>query len=373
MKIVMNNVIIIGGTHHNTLSMIRCLGKNGAKIEVFLYGEIDSYVAASKYISKLYLIKQDNDVLSLIRQRKSEHNTTIICCSDESASLMDKHYDEFCGNYTFFNCGKQGLLTNNMNKKVQALMAHDIGFDVPETIELKTSADIILINKYPCLLKPMESINGGKKIRICDSKEEVESILNDFTNTPILVQEYISKDYEIVITGLSIENRIIIPGYVFKHREELGSTSYSTIHPIAELEDEIVQRSESLVRAMHYEGLFGVECILSKGKYYFLEINLRNDATTYSIAVAGVNLPLIYLKAKSGDNYSAEIDRHIRQTDAIVEMIDVKNVFKGKVSPYKWYLQYKNSDCKYYYDKNDLKPFNIARKQFVNNILHKFR
>ena len=51
----MNNVIVIGGTHHNSLGVIRSLGERGYNVEFVNYnagGKFD-YVAKSKYIIKL--------------------------------------------------------------------------------------------------------------------------------------------------------------------------------------------------------------------------------------------------------------------------------------------------------------------------------
>ena len=140
----------------------------------------------------------------------------------------------------------------------------------------------------------------------------------------IQIQQYIKRDKEIVIDGVALpDGNIIIPGYVYKHRDYLGGTTFSTTYPVSALPEEIVCKIKQLVKNIGYEGLFGVELIINKGEYYFEEINLRNDATTYALAVAGVNLPYIYALAKQGFDYQKEANKPIRTINSIVEFRDL--------------------------------------------------
>ena len=127
-----------------------------------------------------------------------------------------------------------------------------------------------------------------------------------------------------------------------------------------------------MISTIGYKGLFGVELIISQNKYFFVEINLRNDATTYALAVAGVNLPYIWFLAQQGLNYSSEI-REVKEIDAIVENRDINFIFKGKVSPWKWLRQCINSECKYFYDEKDMLPFKIARNDYISFMMGKLK
>ena len=55
------HVIIIGGSHHNTLGVIRALGYKGLKnqIHLILEGDSNSFVSKSRYLnnSEIYYIK----------------------------------------------------------------------------------------------------------------------------------------------------------------------------------------------------------------------------------------------------------------------------------------------------------------------------
>ena len=44
----MKNIILIGVTHHNTLTMVRCLGKVGYGIDLYIYGDNNSYIRYSR-------------------------------------------------------------------------------------------------------------------------------------------------------------------------------------------------------------------------------------------------------------------------------------------------------------------------------------
>ena len=114
-----------------------------------------------------------------------------------------------------------------------------------------------------------------------------------------------------------------------------------------------------MINEMKYEGLFGIELIVSKGDYYFIEINLRNDATTYALTVAGVNLPAIYVNSFESDSIEMEKAK-VKEIKAIVDYNDLKHRKNNGISYWKWLSQYIHADCKYYWNMKDPLPFFIA-------------
>ena len=118
-----------------------------------------------------------------------------------------------------------------------------------------------------------------------------------------------------------------------------------------------------------------MELIYAANKYYFVETNLRNDATTFAFSVAGVNLPLAYVKAKLGEDYHVEISKNLRQINSMVELTDITHVMKLHISLYRWFKDRSKCESLYFYDKEDMKPYRIAKRQFVmgyvNRVLHK--
>ena len=64
------DVIVIGVTHHNTLSMVRCIGQDYGKVELVIYGSgHKSHIAFSRYVCKTVFLETASDCLDYLRQR----------------------------------------------------------------------------------------------------------------------------------------------------------------------------------------------------------------------------------------------------------------------------------------------------------------
>ena len=361
----MNPIIVIGSHHHNTFSMVRSFGCAGYVVDVILFGSASSYIEKSKYVHRITYIHSPSDIIATLKQIESDEKPIIISCSDIVSQITDSHYNELISRFWFFNCGKQGSLAPYMDKNLQTQLATKCGMNVPVTAVYEKG---IKIDYFPCLLKPLESINGGKHIEICNDENELsEKVAGFSTNTTVLVQSFIRKKSEIVVVGLSADDEIIIPGFVYKLREVSGGTTYSKVMRIQRLDKSLVEQCRLLVKSMNYTGLFGIEFIEDmNGEYYFIEVNLRNDATTYSLVKAGVNLPVLYAKKCSGDALAYQLT-DIEEIFSIVDFKDLENAAHQHISIKQWLREYKNAQCKYYKDKNDPKPFYVCLKSFVKS------
>lgn len=371
-----NEIIIIGTSHHNTLSMVRCLGEQDIYPVLILYGSNDSYILSSKYLSKYFIANDSNNALKLLVENfgNNKEKSVVISCSDEISHILNQNYTRLKGQFHFFNCGADNLVTKFMNKNLQVEYARKVEINVPATIQGSVKdIDISKIENYPCIIKPLESINGGKIIRICNNGNEVCEALNSFEkNTKLLIQEYIKKEYEVVLLGLAVNNEVYIPGYIYKHRDIMGGTTYSTVKASDDIPEVLINSCKKLCKEFNYEGLFGIEMIKSGSDFYFIEMNLRNDATTYALAVAGVNLPIAYYKYVSSGNYREELNKTVNEINAIVEFNDIIHLLKRKISLIQWIRELKTSKCRYFYNKKDIKPYKIKRKEFILGIFKRF-
>lgn len=362
-------MIVIGTNHHNSLSIIRCLGQKGVQLDVILYGNnIDNnYVTCSKYVRNSHCFLTAEDAVNGLTKFyvKKGHKQSVITCSDEIASIMDYRYDELNNYFNFFNCGKNGRLTHYMDKQVQVEVAKDSGITVPFSQVYKIGSQIPNNLVYPCIVKPLESIHGGKKIAVCKDFSSLLIVLKTYHDGDVVqIQQYINGDFEIVVDGLSLETDIIIPGYIKKFRDLKGGTTYSESNSISSLPYNIIASIKTMVKKMQYVGLFGIELIVSQGTFYFVEINLRNDATTYTLAKAGVNLPYIYYLAFTGYDYTKEL-AEIRNIRSMVEYRDFDFVLKRNISLWQWIQEKKNCDCLYFADVDDHIPAKKARKNYI--------
>lgn len=357
-------VIVLGTTHHNTLGVIRALGESGKHLRctLLLYGEEDSYLTQSKYVSRTIFVAKAEDIAKTLLENVSEGKQVVIAVTDEAVHQLDLNADSLKPYFHFFSTLKPGVLTTYMDKGMQDVLAEKVGLDVPRDY---TNEKI----EYPCILKPLASISGGKRVLICHNIDEYNQQISHYPKTQFQIQQFIEKEQEIVLVGMSLGGVVYVPAFVEKHREICGGTTYSTVHEITELDDSVVERSQRLIKEIGYEGLFGIELILSKGKYFFIEVNLRTDATCYAVAVAGVNLPLAYVNAKYGEDVSLLLNRPIHKIDSIVEFRDFEFVIKRKISLLKWTKQRNNCKCRYFYNPLDIKPYQINRKILRERLL----
>lgn len=364
--------LIIGGSHHNTYSLLRCFGEAGMIVDLILYGCKNSYIEYSKYINNLWyckdVVEAYNKVTFLIKEIDNKY--VIISATDADASMLDLHYEDLKNKCFFFNAGQPGLVTRYMNKEVQTEQAKRSGFAIPFTRSFK-KGDSLMSDVYPCIVKPLASIDGGKRIAICHNSNELEECMAKFSDVEkVLIQQVVDKEEEIVILGLSYCNQITVPGYIIKYRDIDGGTTYSSTASIENLQDGVVKNAQRLIKALKYEGLFGIECIKSKEDYYFIEINLRNDATSYSLAVAGANLPLLYYKACI-EGKLADSTCNVRKICSMVELKDFRHVLHGEIGLFTWLKQRKKAECRYDYSKEDCRPYKVARKEFLSHLMRR--
>ena len=149
-----------------------------------------------------------------------------------------------------------------------------------------------------------------------------------------------------------------------KHREERGGTTYATVRSITELNQKVVDACRLLIKEIGYQGLWGIECIKQGDEYFFLELNMRNDATTYAMKVAGVNLPYIYQQMVGGRANELTNDS-VRIINSMVEFNDFNFVLKRKVNLFRWIREYKGAECKYFHSGADSKPCMLMKNEYL--------
>jgi len=292
----MREIIVIGASHHNTLSVVRCIGEVFGQIELILVGCKRSYVSKSKYVSNATFLSDYNALYLWAKENKSTTTPIIVSCADGVSQVFDAHYEELRHHYVFFNAGKDGKLTYYMNKQNQVELAKEVGFLTPDSVCYTNTDNVSGFKTYPCIVKPLQSYLGGKKIWECKTAKELQNAIKAAPEGVLLqVQELVNNEHEIVLPGLITKDAIYVPGYILKHRDFLGGTTYSSVKKHNSYTNYLVACSETMLRKIGYEGLFGVEAMFDGNKYVFIELNLRNDATCYSMCVAGVNLPAMYI------------------------------------------------------------------------------
>lgn len=366
---VLMETIVLGANHNNTLGLIWSLGEAGHNVTLLLYKHGNNYVAKSKYIKKCFFLdaERDDTISCLISVSKAlENKPVVFVSSDNDAALLNDHFEELHP-YCFFECGKtDGSVNIFRDKDAENGLAQKCGFLLPKNIVLSNKEEIHTIKlSFPIIIKANNSIHGGKTAMLkCDTLHDAEEFVLSLPDSyfPLQVQEFIDKDYEIMILGCSLDGgeKVLCPIANRKIRQypnPSGLVSYSESIAVRHHKD-LEQLSEMIakyLKEIYYTGLFSAEFLYYKEQYYFLEINLRNDGTSWLSTCSGYNLPDIVCHGLTGKEYLKENFYRKRYYMNIVA--DFHYVKDGSISLLKWLKLFNKQTCYSHLNFRDIRPF----------------
>lgn len=357
----MNDVIIIGGNHHNTLGVIRALGEKGFRpILIAVTAEKRPFVSYCKYLKQVIQIADDGKIPSVLMGRcgSCEEKDVVICCSDASSSMIDENRCRLSENYILPGTEEQGRVTFLMNKKEMACLAVETGMKVPLTCygdSLNNEGGIPL----PCIIKPLVSMKGQKNdIKICRTFHEAREWVMYIGKEDVQIQEFLDKDFEYQLIGCSTGKDVVIPGISRILRPCKGSnTSFLHYEPLTTGFCDI-ERCREYVRRTGYRGLFSLEFLRDRqGNDYFLEMNFRNDGNAICVTEAGVNLPYIWYLTCMGQDYRGEMNKPIKASYVMPDCAELKLLLTGQISLREYMKDLRKTDRFMEYDRQDPKPF----------------
>lgn len=367
-------VVVIGGSHHNTLGVVRSLGQKGIKPFVIIISKAKkSFVLQSKYAKGGLIIPSSEEIVLYVKKNLAcGGKTIIISCADCVTCSFDQHYDELKERFIFFNGAEQGILSKLTNKYEMQHLAILCGLNVPRTDRVVYS---VIPNSliYPCVTKDVDNVTGSKHdMNVFQDRNQLTTFLqNRDSNYDILIQQFVEKDYEYQLIGCSLRKRngeydIIIPGHTkILRAQPVTNTGFLEYYTNDNFEFDR-ESCCKFIKACGYTGLFSMEFIRGKdGRDYFLEINFRNDGNAYVVTKAGVNLPYIYYLNAIGEDYSYEANHPIEVQVSMPVLKDFKTVLKGRVSFFQWVKDLRRTNCFFYRDKVDPKPMIAYLKELI--------
>lgn len=352
-----NQVVIIGDSFNNTLGLVRSLGE--AKIDqiLILVGKNDRlFIRKSRYLKKnnVYIIDSLLQCMPLLKSLiNDKKRQTIICTNDNAAAFVDSN-EEFLHRY--YNTPMLGKnIGNLMNKAEQCYLAEKCKLDVPKSCIYQVGDEYPDTFKMPLLLKPLYSTEGEKSdIHICETSQELHKCLAANSNCKqFIIQEYIRKDYEINLLGVSTDHGILIPGCIKKIRHYptiYSPCSYGLYLSVEQLDIDI-EPAKKFIKHTGYKGLFSIELLRKDNKNYFMEVNFRNDGLAYTATAAGINLPAIYIH-----NNRFPKDIKIKETYMMDLSIDFCHVKEGTLSFKQWIHDFYHTGCMLNYNPKDVAP-----------------
>lgn len=299
----------------------------------------------------------------------------VICCDDNIQSSTDNDYNRLSQHFILSDINQsQGEITRHMNKEIQMDIANKAGMTVPASWLFhkgeKITDDVI----YPCFAKTSISLRGSKAdMRVCNNREELQRAVNTMD---YLVQEYIDKDYEVIIWGTSIgEKKYYMTGVTRKIRHIPLVTGMSSFGVVERFEDHPNLDKDALSRflnLLNYHGMFSIEMAVKGDKYYFLEINLRNDGKQHFSTAAGANLPKMYVLSRLSK--SIDIPNVVTPTYYMGELADYHHVGMRNISFTTWFKDLMHTNVFFILNKKDLRPFIAELKRTIKlSFQHKFK
>ncbi|MBQ0161219.1 MAG: ATP-grasp domain-containing protein [Bacteroidales bacterium] len=361
----MNEVIIMGSNHHNTLGLVRSFGQMGVRPHLVIVSEGDEcFVAKSKYVQGCKSFKDIDDSLRYVMENYCDPNgrNVLVTSAEEFTEAIDDNRDRLLPYFHLPVCEEKGRVRQLMDKAEMTSFAERCGITVPGSWVVRDRQMNEAI-EFPCITKALSSTEGSKSdMKICRSRAELEAwISNPEHCANYIVQQYIKKEREVCVLGVVLQHshEVVLSGYVEKIRASSGG---GTLYAVLKDKSDLGEEAERLVRMMRetgYTGLFSAEYIVRDGKYYFLEVNFRNDATCYVSTAAGLNLPFLWYRSCIEPNIVIpEMNQMHLPCYFMTEISDLRNLKNSrKITVYQWIRDLLKADCLFIFDKHDPKPF----------------
>jgi predicted ATP-grasp superfamily ATP-dependent carboligase len=377
----LNDVVLIGGNHHNGLGLVRSFGINGIKAYGIIVGEDAemSFCRKSKYWKQTWAVKTEEEALVLLKKEFSNKKLkpVVIPYSDGVAKIIDNHLEELSIDFILPSLNnEEGAIAKLMDKQRQVAFAKTHGLKMLESYILDISKNKIYDLKIPLpvILKPVASVEGKKSdISICKTDKDYQSSVDIFRKNGykrLLVQKYLENKDEYVLTG-SIAKELITFDLVKSIRRwpvGNGTGSFS----------EFVVRNEPIefgklvlnkLSEIGYRGPIDIEFFEDKNHFFYLnEINWRSSGRNFVSLYTGnysgyqyyckcINYPMDNTKVfrKSGYNMN--------------ECTDIRHLFKG-YPLLAWLRDVRKSQSFAYWYNEDLRPAFAQYKHYLFKILH---
>lgn len=375
-------VIVFGNNLQNTLGLIRSVGMKGYEVILLLepIKKSDCYVRHSKYISKIHYLKSAQEGIDVLlgEYGNESEKPVILCGSDPTICMLDSHYEQLQDRFYIFNAGEQGKINWFLDKINTFPIAKESGLSVIKTWLVTDIHNIPEDITFPCLTKGNNSTGSTKNdMFVCQNREELLSCLHE--GVEYLIQEYIQKEYELDIVGLSYNHgkNVFVPAVCRKIRDDIHRQSvYIRLDDIREYANFDTNIIDRFLEKIGYEGIFSIEVIFSKGKYYFLEINMRNDGCGWLYTAGGINYPYLWIKYCEGKLTQDTLDgTKLTNHLYLMHEDDTYNMLEGKVKFLQWLKDFHRAKAFFIANSKDPMPFVVSTlihaRQFGKMILRK--
>lgn len=390
-------VIIIGQGYTGRLSIARSVAELGCEITIVALVTHYEYIqnkkkkpldAYSKYVSELLFCENYNEKMlvdllldkCIIPGQKS----IVFPDNDFSAAAVDNNREKLKDYFLCPHIHEQaGMVEQWMDKTRQKALAKTMDLSVVDgiTLNVRDKSYVIPDNlKYPCFVKPLRSIVGGKSgLKRCNDLNDLRNHINEIldkihdnknrgiTNVHFLIEEYKTIYREFAALGFSDGEQVIIPGILeilqIGHGSHFGVAVQGRIFPIDSYE-ELVEKFKRFVHAIGFVGIFDIDFFESDDRIYFCELNLRFGGSGYAYTKMGVNLPAMMIKSFLGEDFS-EMKRTIdKDRKYFNERMAIDDWYSGYLTTKEFMKIRSDSVIKFMADAEDPAPQKALEKEF---------
>lgn len=386
MNMLNPKIIVLSRNYSTGLGVIRSLGAAGYSVDLVASVKKNGssiIASSSKYVQRSIevlspQIQQDmgeNLIQTLLDWCEHTEEKQILFPTDDfTTSVIDRYRQRLEPFFLMPYIAKDDCsMVQLMDKTLQANIARKFGLETPKEWQLSLKNEIFIPKDlvYPCFVKPIQSISGHKtEMAMCRNTAELmrhlKKIQSVHSDRAVLVQEFLHIEKEYDLSGVCIDQDIIIPAVIEKTKiaqYERGVTLSGKMMP-KEVLGEAMQKIVEFMKQFHYVGMFDMELNLCNGKLYFNEVNLRSGGPNYAYYLSGVNLPNIFVKALLGLKYSEESDKiQTFGKSFVYEKVAWEDYIHGHMSKAELEKCLKETDYKLLDDAEDKEPARIFEKR----------
>jgi len=307
------SVVVTDGEQRSALAVVRSLGKAGYKVHVCSVRR-RSIAAASRYCATSHPLADPmgdpRGFLAGLEKVVRQAGATVLLPISEAALLA------VLPNRGLFDCVipfPDARAFERICDKRQVLSeASGLGIAVPDQIEIATAADAAGTTShplFPVVIKSSRSVAGdaGEKVRIpvayADTGEELRHALRRIPPGayPLLIQQRI-RGPGFGISVLVWDGKLIAAFGHRRIREKPPSGGVSVVSESIPVDDDLLSRSLSLLRAFDWNGVAMIEYKRSAegGVPYLMEINGRFWGSMQLAIDSGVDFPRLLVDAAVG-------------------------------------------------------------------------
>lgn len=378
-------IIVIGSADVIKLGLIRSFGELGYKIisiqisgkNKFKMKPLDYY---SKYVSAYYFTTAAKLIDLLIDKCTDDVQKPILMpLTDSMVYLIDQSLSKLNKYFIFPNVNLQeGGITRLMNKVLQKKIAAEAGLNVPKTWDIPfVDGDFIIPEdiEYPCFVKGSLNYKSKKQYqKRCNNLQELNELLTLCKRAglyDLCAEDFLDIEKEVGIIAFASQTDCKVPAIV--DFLEMGKSPKGGISMRGQIcpanNRELIQAIKSFLAKTCYVGICNLDFIVSRGKYYFVEVNFRYAAYGYGVFKSGVKVPdMITCSLLGGDLDKYDTLPNCNKT-YFNEKVGLIDVMEGSIT-YKKYKEMKErSDILMIANPSDPKPHNMVWSLILNYMI----